>query len=822
VSETRRTIDERLYALLPAVHRIRDNAQGEPLRALLAILEHELLAVRDDTAQLYDDWFIETCREWVVPYIGDLLGVELMRSIEAEGFSSRAYVANTLSYRRRKGTAAVLEQLARDVTGWRARAVEYFERLCWSQHMQHVRLHAPATASLRNANRLELVDGPFGVECHTAEVRLITSGRGRFNIPNVGMHLWRLRAYPLERVDPRPVIDGTGTVGPGRFHFDPLGHRGPLFNEPRAESDVVHLAEERDVPARLRRRALFGELAALAVGEEPPVDGWFGTQPVLRVFKDGGATELRHPELKICHLDVGDNPATEWRRPSVGEVSVDPQSGRLAFDGADPVGTVLVDFAYAFSGDLGGGPYDRRATLGDRIDDLDDHHGVSRDILAVDGETVHATLGDAIAAWNFDALAAWTAGGSLNRLVTIMDSRTYTEELTLAAGRCVFVPPNSRLRLVAAQWPEEDKDPTIGSKTRTEGRLAPTGVRPHLLGSIEVIGLKDESGQLAGGALELDGLLIEGTLTVLPGELERLVLRHCTLVPGLGGLVVESTEQLGSTPVPLFSGVPLSALATNSSLEIELYRCIVDGISLTGAVGSLSLRDAIVDVGARRRLPTGQSVGLLLAQPQGSFLASLAAARLAPDAAAAFASGLMGIPAVDISWSTSAAWASVLAPEADADIDTSTILGEVVLRGLEGSESLFVGFVDVRVVQQGCLRYSFASENSRVPRRFRCQPDLALEAAQAAAAALGEAFVEADTSVVTSRVWPAFTSTTYGHPAYCQLARSIAAELYTGAEDGSEMGAFSMLKQAHREANLRAALGQYLRFGLDAGLFFAT
>ena len=40
MSEPRRTIDERFYALLPAVHRIRDNQQGEPLRALLAILEH--------------------------------------------------------------------------------------------------------------------------------------------------------------------------------------------------------------------------------------------------------------------------------------------------------------------------------------------------------------------------------------------------------------------------------------------------------------------------------------------------------------------------------------------------------------------------------------------------------------------------------------------------------------------------------------------------------------------------------------------------------------------------------------------------------------
>ena len=63
--------------------------------------------------------------------------------------SPRAEVANTIGYRRRKGTAAMLEQLARDVTDWPARAVEFFEQLATTQYMNHVRLHAPATAPVR-------------------------------------------------------------------------------------------------------------------------------------------------------------------------------------------------------------------------------------------------------------------------------------------------------------------------------------------------------------------------------------------------------------------------------------------------------------------------------------------------------------------------------------------------------------------------------------------------------------------------------------------------------------------------------------------------
>ena len=66
---------DRLYELLPTVYRIRDAEQGYTLRALLAVMEQELDTVEEDIAQLYRNWFIETCDEWVVPYIGDLLDV---------------------------------------------------------------------------------------------------------------------------------------------------------------------------------------------------------------------------------------------------------------------------------------------------------------------------------------------------------------------------------------------------------------------------------------------------------------------------------------------------------------------------------------------------------------------------------------------------------------------------------------------------------------------------------------------------------------------------------------------------------------------------
>src|SRR5262245_6937360 len=114
---------ERLYNLLPAIYRQRDIAQGEPLRALLAIIEQELQRLEADIEALYDNWFIETCQEWVVPYIGDLLGIRSLNDEKHLVFSQRARVANTVGYRRRKGVAAVLEHGVRDATGWQTRVV---------------------------------------------------------------------------------------------------------------------------------------------------------------------------------------------------------------------------------------------------------------------------------------------------------------------------------------------------------------------------------------------------------------------------------------------------------------------------------------------------------------------------------------------------------------------------------------------------------------------------------------------------------------------------------------------------------------------------
>src|ERR1700737_4715283 len=145
---------DRLYKLLPAIYRIRDTQQQYTLQALLRVIAEQVNVVEDDIAQLYDNWFIETAQDWVVPYIADLIGYQPVleagsagNDLTAEGRAlnrvliPRREVANTIAYRRRKGTLAILDLLANDVAAWPARAVEFFKRLGWNQNINHRHMH---------------------------------------------------------------------------------------------------------------------------------------------------------------------------------------------------------------------------------------------------------------------------------------------------------------------------------------------------------------------------------------------------------------------------------------------------------------------------------------------------------------------------------------------------------------------------------------------------------------------------------------------------------------------------------------------------------
>ena len=134
-------------------------------------------------------------------------------------------------------------------------------------------------------------------------------------------------------------------------------------------------------------------------------------------------------------------------------------------------------------------------------------------------------------------------------------------------------------------------------------------------------------------------------------------------------------------------------------------------------------------------------------------------------------------------------------------VQASTVVGTTSAGSLEASDSIFTGRVIVARRQIGCVRHCYLPLDSVAPRRYRCQPNGAASAV---------------------RVVPRFTSLTYGQPGYAQLAPTCPVEISTGADDEQEMGAFHFLQQAQRLTSLRASLDEYLRFGLEAGAFYAT
>jgi hypothetical protein len=742
---------ERLYSLLPAVYRIRDielaqqlkglltdaetaelqslraqqplsaedaqrlteleeKGQRGPLKALLSVISEQSLVLEEDLEALYDNLFIETCAEWVVPYIGDLIGVRGISAFPGASFTQRAIVANTMAYRRRKGTAAMLEQLARDVTDWDASVVEYFQRLATTQYMNHIRLDNLAVASLHDAATLETIGTPFDSVTRTADVRRIESLRGKYNIPNVGIFLWRLADYSVTNGQPY-FFDNR------RYYFDPLGKDIQLYNRTEPEKEITHLAEPINVPMGITRRLLDRSFAT-----------YYGTDDegkalsILLSEKDPTEPKRLRPinsnRVKVCDLsDLTDangdvvkdiNGKTLWSHLPNDKIAIDPVLGRIALPPNEAPENLHVTYQYGFSTEMGGGEYDRGSSL-----------STETPIKVPEPKAkIQTALNDIKA-----------SGG----VVEITNNDQFFGGLNLVAGTS----EGKKLELRAAN----QRQPVI------------------VLGPNQELVLRGA----AESEITLNGLLIGGGVVRVSSapanKLRRLRLVHCTLAPGpIGEIVVAGS----SPPTVLLPQAPMPRLRIElEGTVVEIDRCILGPIRAS-AGAQVHITNSII------------------------------------DASSTTAVAYSGLSEDD--------------PGARLRIENSTVIGKVFTETMElASNTILLADLDefdtwpapVRAerLQQGCVRFSFIPPGSLLPHPHRCQPANAAE---------------------VERVRPSFTSDRYGDAGYCQLSQSCALEITRGADDQVEMGAFHSLYQHRREANLRAALNEYLRFGLEAGIFYAS
>ena len=201
--------EQQFYALLPAVYRTKDAPTGQ-LQALFEVLAAQSAIVEDNIEQLYDDQFIETCAPWVDPIhrrpdrlqldlrdrLGQLRqprrGGEHDRLPPPQGHADRAGAG--LDRRVRAGRARGRGVPAPDHHGEHAARPRRTTTPPWTCAIGRRSIslgtafdQLTRTIDVRRiAPRVRMVATP-----DAAPLDIALHGPGRFNIPDVAIHLWR-------------------------------------------------------------------------------------------------------------------------------------------------------------------------------------------------------------------------------------------------------------------------------------------------------------------------------------------------------------------------------------------------------------------------------------------------------------------------------------------------------------------------------------------------------------------------------------------------------------------------------------------------------
>ncbi|MCA9933416.1 MAG: hypothetical protein KC415_05800 [Anaerolineales bacterium] len=485
---------DRLYKLLPYVYQQRDAALGYPFRALLRVIAEQVNIVEEDIAQLYENFFIETSEDWVVPYIGDLVGYRLVHEAGEPGdvataaarernkiLIPRREVANTIRYRRRKGSLALLELLANNTAGWPARVVEFFRWLGWTQSLNHMHLDRGRWVDLRQGDALARINTPFDELAHTVEVRRPNSqhGLGRYNLPSIGLFVWRLKAYPVTQTTACYIQE----AGHNSYTFSALGNDSPLYTRPEPEAAITAVAGEMNLPVPIRRRAM-----------EERLTDYYGEGKSLQIWEASRDDGFRRP-ISPESIIVAD--LTDWKyRPQDKEkLAVDPVLGRIAYRAKRPFYKRLwVSYYTGFSSEVGGGEYSRV------IPQPTPKTGEAKRYRVVKTEKKEGEFGSLP-----EALKQWEDDRPTTAVIEIAQSGIYKieTEIKLEVGQV--------LQLQAA------------NRTRPIIRFADTDV-----GRSEYLAVQGKE----GSRFVLDGIIIMGRGMLVQDALDELIIRHCTLVPG--------------------------------------------------------------------------------------------------------------------------------------------------------------------------------------------------------------------------------------------------------------------------------------------------
>jgi hypothetical protein len=726
----------KLWQLLPGVYRNLDGGTASvpgPLQELLNRIGAETATVRRSIDRLWENQSIETCDDWVVPYIGDLLATRLVSCLDAR--AQRLDVAKTIYYRRRAGTLGVLEELAADIAGRDARVVEFFRRLGRTRHQ---------------------FDPPIGnVFAASAKAWAPTTTYAPGDVVTNGANAYQCAGGGISAASGGPT--GTGlTITDGsvtwRF-FEPEGSLVPAVIEGLAGTNsrtpIGGFADLRNAYAAANTNGAFDEFAHTAdLRRGAQSSGWYNISHLgvfiwwLQSFPITAATPVSNGNTPPCFTfdpsgrqlqlfapssrasqDFGEHwiSPDEWQVPVavravlwdsypdqlypaafwVGlgggvspapvardQVTIHPGRGLFSFVAAPPAGEILTQYHFGFMSDIGAGGFP---------DQLLEPVTFPASVTTLSGGTGLAT-----------------ALGSLTNDTTIkiVDSRTY-------AG------PTAPVTL-----PDKTVAVTVTDRQRPVVRWTGGGATWTITGT--------------GGSLVLQGMWLQGADIVLAGKFETVSLRYVTLDPG-------SSDPKGPLIGTAIDGMPLAPVhlwieASIGTLTLE--RCISGPIRTRsgGAVEQMTATDSIIQAIAT---PAGNDYALQ------SDIGTISLARC-------------------------------------------TVLGRAAVHRLEASECVLDDVAIAEDTQHGCVRFCAYAQGSALHAPYR-------------------------SVMVPPVVGQLFVSRRFGEAHYARLRRLADAAIIDpqtgdtilgGAQNGSEMGAFTGEKMTLRKRGLEIKFEEYAPLGV--------
>lgn len=572
---------DKLWQLLPAVHRAQDQITPGvpgPLQELINRIGAQSATLRRSIDRLWENQSIETCDDWVIPYIGDLLATRLVACLGPR--AQRIDVAKTIYYRRRSGTLGVLEELVADIAGRDARAVEFFRRLGRTRHQFDPPIGnvfaadaAPWTATTTYAAGAVVANGANAYVCVGGGISAATGGpTGTGTGINDGGVTWNWYG-PLASLVPA-VIEGLAGVD----SHTPAGGFADLRNAYGAAQTNSAFDE-------------FAHFADLRKGGQSL--GWYNISHLgvfiwwLRTFQIAGATPVSNGKTPACFTfdpsgrsiplfakssrtaaSFGDDwvAPDEWQLPvaarevlwdaypdqlygdafSVGtlpraQVRIHPQRGLFSFTGTPPAG-VAVQYHFGFMSQIGAGGFP--SALLETIP-------LPAALTKIAGGT---------------GLGATLATVSADRTVEIEDSLTYPgiSAAVDIAGHTLAIRALDRQRPLI-RWQGGGDIWTIHGN---------------------------------GGNLIVEGVWLQGADLILTGSFANVTLRLATLDPGSAG----SGGALIGTAIDGMPLAPVNLWVEASITTFTLARCITGPIRTRkgGAIEQLTATDSIIQA-----IPTG-------------------------------------------------------------------------------------------------------------------------------------------------------------------------------------------------------------------------